>query len=255
MRRVRCLSLMVALAVLLPAAGARAETITVLRAFSANVFDQIGVVPFDPALGTLDSVDVNISGLLTVTGIALQSGFFGPGGVFSPVPYAYSIDVTQNFFGLAGGYFTFNEPGRFRIDGQATGFQENFLFLANYTYAFQFNAFTELLGGVPVVVPATSAGIALPLTSGVSGSLSDFASTALPIHEIDMVLSTSAGSLGGPVPLISDWNTQGVLELRYNYTPTSAPPPAPVSEPASLLLFGTGALGLLASGCRRRNNR
>jgi hypothetical protein len=75
------LTIRLALAV---AGPADALTVDQIEAFSGQ-FHFIGVTPFDPAFGTLDRVRVNISGVLTVSGVTgLNVLPLGPVG--APVP-------------------------------------------------------------------------------------------------------------------------------------------------------------------------
>jgi hypothetical protein len=72
------------------------------------------VDPFDPALGTLDSITVAITGALTVSGTTAPNLVpQGPNGTLVPLPYLFQIDVDQEFDGSLGKYFQFNGPAHF----------------------------------------------------------------------------------------------------------------------------------------------
>jgi hypothetical protein len=240
-------ALVFVLALCVPAAAAQAATISVLRPFSGEGFDAVGVAPFDPALGTLDSVDVHIFGTLTMSGLLPQHGFVDIGG-FVPIPYAYSIDLLQRFLGI-GGYFTFDDPATFRFTGAATGFATPLTLTTNYSYDFEFNAATDLAGGFALFNPTTTLGALVPPLNGASGRRTDFDNVAFPIHEIDLIQQIGPITTSGALPLIQSFQTTGLLELRYNYTPA----PEPVPEPASLVLVGTGLAA--AAAARRRRAR
>jgi hypothetical protein len=215
--------------------------------FSGSVTDAMAINPFDPALGTLTSVDVSISGTLSVSGTTSQNMVQSSPGVFVPVPYNYQVNVTQDFFGLAGKYFDFGNPASFTFTGTASGAGGSLAFVTNFGYSFTFDATSDLVG---FVLPSSSStvGILIPPPGGVTGLRSDFLRTNIPLDEIDMIQTWSSQSLFGgvPSPQISSVNSAGVLQITYNYTPT------PVPEPSSLALLGLGVTWLAAGRYRRR---
>jgi PEP-CTERM motif-containing protein len=224
---------------------ADAQVILTGNNFSASNFDAIGVSPFDPALGTLNSVNVTINGRLTVTGNTspwfVQSGF-----ALVPQPHAYFVSVTQDFFGLIGKYFEFDGNALFAFQGLATGQGEAFAFVTDFTYGFTFTAATDLAGGISPSFSNTSGTLTPP--TGVSGLRADFHKTIAPIDEIDIV-QTWSGLTIAPTPLtIGSVLTQGALLLQYNYTPTAIPEP----QTYAMLMAGVALLGFVA---RRRSFR
>ena len=131
MRIVRSLSLAVALLCAL-ARPAAPDSIFVASPFSGGAFDAIGMTPFDPSMGTLDKVLVSIAGTLSVSGSTLPN--LVPVGVtLVPLPYDYRIDVTQDFEGLAGGYFDLNDDTTFSMIGHATGSGEAFALATTFS--------------------------------------------------------------------------------------------------------------------------
>lgn len=231
---------------LLAAWPARADTITQLHGFSAGTFDAIGVTPFDPSLGTLDRVLVNIAGGLTVTGVTGQNAL--PTQPPTPVPYSFQVEVSQEFFGLAGKYFEFLDPARLLFLGSASGAGEAFALVTDFTYDLDFTALTDLVGFTLPVASATSAALIPPFVGGLR---SDFLAGLVPIDEIDLVQQAAVTfSLGQTPTVITAVNSIGTLQIVYDYTPA----PVAVSGPATLLLLGVCAAAL-GVGARRRRRR
>jgi hypothetical protein len=193
----------------------------------------IGVTPFDATLGSLDSVNVTINGVLTVTGITVPN-IAGPAG---PVPYPYLVSVSQDYFGLLGKYFDFNGDATFLIQGQASGVGEPLSILRPFNYGFTFNETTDLIG---FVIPSVSGGV-IPPGGGVSGSLSDFLDTIVPIDEIDLVQTATAFALSPPV-VVTSTHAAGAIIIQYNFTPAQATVPAP--NTGALLTLGLVAFAL-----------
>jgi hypothetical protein len=76
----------------------------------------VDVSPFDPTLGTLDSVSVSLMGRMTVTGNTLP--LFSP---YGPIPTTYFLTVEQNFLGLGSNLFDFGSPAQYFLTGVASG--------------------------------------------------------------------------------------------------------------------------------------
>ena len=186
--------------------------------------DMVGVQPFDPALGTLDRVLVDIQGVLEVKGIALSPTF--------------SVGVSQNFMGLAGKYFNFTNDAQLLVTG--TGLPgEPVALVTSFRYTFQFNEVTDQFG---FTVPAVE-GPFLVFPSSIDGTRADFLRTSFPLDEIDVV---QAPTLMAGIQLTT-LESQGSLEITYVYTPVAVP------EPGSLALLVSGSLTALTYGWRRRN--
>lgn len=225
---------------------ADASSITNIYSFSGSTTDTMVVQPFNPALGTLDSVDVGISGVLSVSGTTGLNLLPGPGGQQIPIPYNFQVTVTQNFFGLGGKYFEFNDDAMFVFNGTSTGLGEGFGFAPSYGYTFTFNAVTDLIGFV-IPTTSTTAGTLQPPLSGVSGPRADFLQTIIPLDQISFA-QIASGQNFSPTALplvIGSASTSGFLEVTYNYT-------AAVPEPSTWTLIVLGAAAAVASRRRRR---
>ena len=233
----RCVlaGLAVSAAAFVPAAPAPAVPLSQFLTYSGSGFDAEQATPFDPALGTLDSVDVFIRGQLSASGVTATNFTGGP--VPMPVSYGYTVEVSQRFFGLVGKYFEFFEPARFVFSSVASGTGEPFAFVTDYTYEFDFDAASDLVGFTLASVSSTS-GTLFPPPTGIGGQRADILPALPPIDEIHLVQAASATAIGASPPVIANFNTNAVMEIRYNYTPVAAAVPAP----------GSGALLVLAGG-------
>lgn len=233
--------------VLLGVRQASAAQILQFRNFSGTAFDAVHVDPFDGTLGTLDSIDVDISGSLTVVGITGQQ-MIPVGNLLSPIPYNYQLDVTQTFQGLANQFFHFNGPATFNLPGIASGGGEAFAMSTSFSYTFTLNAFSDL-AGFTVPVTSSSAGVLIPPAAGVTGLRSHFVDGFSPLEEIDFFQTQATvaafGALTSPF-VIANTSTNGLLQITYDYTP--APVVAAVPEPGTITLVGAG----LAALARRR---
>lgn len=227
------------------APAAPAAQVSFVSGFSGSSFDFIGVTPFDPALGTLDSVQVSIDATLTVAGVT-PSQIIMIGPVPTPVPYTYQISVAQDFFGLIGKYFDFDSNARFGFSGATSGAGTlPFAFATDFSYDFSFTATTDL-SGFTFPTFSSSFGTLVPPTS-ISGTRSDFLETFVPIDEVDLVQNWSSQTAGASFATvqINAVHAGGSLTLLYNYT-------APIPEPQTyaLLLAGLALLGFASQ--RRR---
>jgi hypothetical protein len=201
-----------------------ADLIVQAQSFDVGVaVDLVGVQPFDPALGTLDRVLVDIQGIVEVRGIALSPTF--------------SVGVSQNFMGLAGKYFKFSPDAQLLLTGSGPP-GEPVALVTTFAYTFQFNEVTDLIG---FTVPAVQGPFFV--VPSIDGARAGFLRTPLPLDEIDVFQAPSftAGIQLGTL------ESQGSLEITYEFTPVAVP------EPGSLALLVSGCLAALTYGWRRRN--
>lgn len=192
---------------------------------------------FDPSLGTLDSVDVTITGLLTATFPTVPM-LDGNG---NPIPMPVVADVYQQFGGPA---FSFQTD--LFLNGVAPGVGSPMIVTDGYTYSFTVTAAD--LGTVLLLsqnsVGGNLGGVLLP--AEVSTELSDFVSPVpgsdFPLFESDILTAAvDAGPLVYPMILDS-----GNIVLQYNYTTNAVTTP----EPSALTLMLAG-LAILFLGTRR----
>lgn len=196
-----------------------------------GTFDALSVKRFDPALGTLDSVGVTISGVLTVSGIALQFPMV-------PLPATFVVTVDQAFDGLGGDFFDFGSPARFVLNGMAP--DALFTLISPFSYSFSVTSASDVVG---FVIPGSSGPTVPPIT--VNAHRSDFVGNPAVPGLITLTHAATALPVFSQPPVLSSTSSRGVLILEYRYTP--ATPPS-VPEPATTWLLAAG-LGLAA---RRR---
>ena len=186
------------------------------NAFSGDVLGTVDVSPFDPALGTLESVDVAITGTLTIEGTAFPNPI-GPFG--APTPYTYRIIVTQDFSpGFAGKYFDFSAPAEFRFEGlPTTGVGDAIQIAAGFAYDFSFTEITDRVGFASLTTTST-AGSLIPPAMGALGTRADFLLEPPPLDLILLAQTWQAISFGGPNPVIVSVTAAGTLAITYHYT-------------------------------------
>jgi hypothetical protein len=233
---VRSASLLVA-AFALSVAASGVHAATIIHSTGFTIAD--GAVPamalptFDPGLGTLDSVHIDIDGSIAFLGEA------GPGQVLAP-----SLSLAFGRIGPAG-FDAFT--GMLFLSGQPNpnpGAIASLPFATNFSFDVTFNFFSDLLGfAVPSLT--ASAGAAVPPSSA-DALRADFLDNQAmqPVMQF-LVFRPSNFTLASPI------DGGGSFTITYDFTPT----PDPVAEPLSLALFGLGLAGLGAAGRQRRRPR
>lgn len=196
--------------------------------------DVIGFQEFNPALGTLNGVDVSFVGSFNF-GVLL-----GPNQ--SVVP---EIDLDAVRFGARG--FAFAQDGARFLFAPTTNFDPTAPAFASFATAFSLDfsldAFTDLSGLVVPQLNASNASIVPPLLEGVQRA--DFVQGIAPIGINELLLFAPSGfTPTGPIA------GGGLVTLVYDYTP--APVAAvPLPPTVALLAIGLAALG----GVRRGDAR
>jgi MYXO-CTERM domain-containing protein len=193
---------------------------------------------FDPALGTLQSVDVQFSGFLSFEVLVL------PGETVAPVVQfdAFGAGSTGFDFSGSGALFMFDavsNPPPAELD-PGTPFLMRYATF--FTLNFTVNHWTDFTG---VVVPdAHASGVGVLPPALVDAHRSDFIPPFVPVGILDPLIFApwNFTPLGGV-------NAAGVVLLTYDYVDLHANPVTNVSAPPSLGMF---VLALLALWRRRR---
>jgi len=212
---------------------ASAASIFVSGTIGGGSTSLVGLQGFNPALGTLTSVEVTISGTVSAQVVTNPMTIMG-----TPIPTPYVVSVTQNFDGLPGNsLFSFFSPATFMFNGVGTAVGATQTLTAGFTDTFHFNGMTDLVGGL-TAVDFSSSVTEVPPGLAV-GTLAGFIQGAPPFTE---VVTTSPGT-NSPFAIVGSASTVGNILIEYDFTPaTTGTTPAP--EPAALLLLGAGLLAL-----------
>jgi hypothetical protein len=202
-----------------------------------NTFE---IQPFNPSLGTLDSVNVTIDGEITGTILTLPNLVPDGAGGFIPMGLPYIATISQNF---AGSPFSFSSQAM--IIATSAGLGEGDPIALLFDYGFTFGSLSNLTG-----FTTTSGGISGGTTSLppvlIDGTLNGWESSILPlIIEIPYV---TASVTGGAEPVIPDLSENGALIVQYNY---ETPTPVSTPEPRTLSLMACGLAGLLLASRRK----
>ena len=205
---------------------ASADLITQTRTFTVSHSPGLSLTSFDefdPALGTLDSVTVQINGALGAS-VLLP----GPSGV-TPI-------VDFETLRLTGRGFAFGSGGL----GARFFFPATFPFVANFSLGFTANELSDVTGIVSPNVGASGATLQPPPT--IAARRDDFIENIITpgIQEEFLFLpvgfTPDSGFTGG-----------GLISLTYDFTPFET---SGVPEPMTLALFGIGLAGIALT--RRR---
>jgi hypothetical protein len=215
------------------AAAQPAEALQVIHAnsftFNAAGTASTGFQEFDPSLGTLNSVTVDIDGTFS----ALT--FVAPGQAFTPIVELDALNAGPRGFSFSNEiqfiFLPVFDPGPPASPGHtetiATGFSIDFTF----------NATTDIAGLVAANTTATNA---TPATTTAVAQRDDFVEQNPPGPiGINEVLTLSPVNFAA----ISGFSGGGSMILTYDYTPFVVALPIPAT--ATLFLLGLSGLALL----------
>lgn len=188
------------------------------------------ITPFNTSLGTLDSVNVTIDGV--ISGSVITAPDFDSNG--DPVPSIYLSEVTMTL-GAAGEPFLTSLPATFLVTGPASGAGEPEPYVFSFDYSFTLNAATDLTGFAPLSESIAGAG-ELGDPGPVSGTLSSFESVLPQLFETNFLTGTPLAGATAALPP----DIEGSLIVQYNYTPATVPTP----EPGTFSMLFSGLLGL-----------
>jgi len=206
------------------------------------------ITPFDTSKGELTSVEVLINGTVTadfLTQVNLIPVENGPATTYVQVPVQFGVSENQSFGGGSQMPFSWDLPATFSFNGVGTGAGEEQQLVQSFSYSFRFDSATDFVGlaalnsNGPAILPGVAYGTTYGFTSPLLPELLEFVTLEPGI------IPTYGGTL-------LDATQQGAIQIEYDYTPNPPQPTAPVSEPATLLLLGSGFVGLMA---RRRTVR
>ena len=219
---------------------------------------------FDASSGTLDAVEVDISGRITLNASLPGNTIDTGAGGLVPSPYGYSFQIEQSLPG-----FSFLSQPRLSLS-EANIIGPNGLVVSyDYTYSFIFDATSDLIGFASIgtsdtLIASRGTASATPPV-GATGDRGDFSFLGpgsmisfVPLLELNVSLGNGYNGSGGPPS--GTLSSVGRIAVTYRFTE----PVLALSEPASLfaMLFGVLAFGFAgrgfgairtASQCRRQS--
>ena len=212
---------------------------------------------FDASSGTLDAVEVEISGRITLNASLPGNTVDNGAGGLIPSPYGYSFQIEQSL----PGFNFLNQPRLALSEANIIG--PNALVVSyDYTYSFVFDATSDLIGFAPIgtsdtLIASRGTASATPPV-GANGDRGDFSFVGpgsmvsfVPLLELDVALSNGYNGSGGPPG--GTLSSTGRIAVTYRFTE----PALALSEPASLsaLLFGLLAFGFARRGSDTASQR
>ena len=129
----------------LPARAGDLKTVTF--AFTGNG-SPVFIPAFDPALGTLDRVEVMIIGVFSGSVVTSPN----PAGLGAPLPYGFDLQLTQSFLSITPhrGFDTVFSAPYLDLGLTATGLGDTEPFVLPFTDRFTMTAASDLAGGFTV---------------------------------------------------------------------------------------------------------
>ncbi len=208
----------------------------------------LGLDPFDSSLGSLDAVEVSISGQTSSIVNSGSNYYIDPAGFPNFVPYDIFTEISFGIEGLSENYFSINPELTGRHVNTASGAGSQGALGGSYNLEFTIDADSELLGDSrPLESIGYSGGtlISFPL---VSGDRADFLVSEITSDLLLLSLDVDfTATVGFPISQTSiSTILAGVLQVDYIYTPS------PIPAPAAVWLFGTALFGLVGFSKRRK---
>lgn len=218
-----------AIAIAMPSSAA---TITIVEPFSASgaiASGFAGFPEFDPTLGTIDEIGIEIAGTLVVTTLLAP--------LQTILPF---VDFDAS--GAGGRGFGFSGDGaRFALPGATnpSAFPELRTLATTFALDFTVDAFSDLTGVVFSSTSSTSGTLIPPVA--IDARRSDFVEGLAPIGINEVLIFRPIGLVATTLDIA------GAITVTYTYTPAPAPNPVPAPGAAALL----AALPLLLARRRR----
>lgn len=208
-----------ALALLVAAPVAYADSYTVSAQSTNFSGSTLNVAQFNPALGTLNSVDITLSGFGTTDIIATEIA-----GIPTSVNTLFTsvaLQLTDPTVALTINQSLVGQP---LVGGSPIGL------------------FNPLSIGALATYDSGSLALAGTATSdlGITTDLSSYIGLSNLVFDLAGIANTTISYSGGNLTTSQKTSAGADITVTYNYS--EGPPPVP--EPSTLILFGTGLLGL-----------
>ena len=222
------------------ASNAAATVITQTATFPQAPTSPIFFNSFDPNLGTLNHVELTLSGQIVITVETPPN--LSPTG--APLPYPFQVRLEQSLEGQGDFDVGFLFDALYIAPVQvASGAGGPVQIIRPFLFSVDFDATTDLTGlSTPLFIGPDVVPLVFGRREDFVSAIPGVSTPLLAIHELVPVVLFS----GGPpvTPLVLPNGTNFNAALRYDYTPVVR-----ASEPATLLLL---SLGLALAAHRRK---
>jgi len=221
------------------------NSITATGAYTAFNVDPVisnSLTPFDSSLGTLEDVQINISGDVTFSG---TSGFnpLWIGNNHVPQPYSINSSLSLGLSSANGEYFSFLDPMVF--DWQVVTSGLNMAELPTVTTSFNLSYDFENLLNAFIISDANCFGCSnvngFSPPYGITGGLQEFVDNNILADQLSLIYQlnfTESGKLFGSESSITADSAINI-ETVYAYSAANVP------EPTSIFLLSIGLFVLI----------